>query len=79
VTDLPICCVVTGVPANVAAATLTATYNDLEAVKELFAANKGQIAGVILEPVVGNAGFITPTKEFLQVRKWLAMLASLHP
>jgi len=55
-----------GVPANVAAATLTATYNDLASVKSLFEANKGQIAGVILEPVVGNSGFIPPTKEFLQ-------------
>jgi glutamate-1-semialdehyde aminotransferase len=57
-----------GVPASTAAATLTATYNDLESVKALFAANKGEIAGVILEPVVGNSGFIVPTKEFLQVR-----------
>lgn len=29
-------------------------------------ANKGEIAGVILEPVVGNSGFIPPTKEFLE-------------
>jgi glutamate-1-semialdehyde 2,1-aminomutase len=56
------------VPASTAAATLTATYNDIESVKALFAANKGEIAGVILEPVVGNSGFIVPTKEFLQVR-----------
>lgn len=55
-----------GVPASVAAATLTATYNDLKSVRELFAANKGQIAGVILEPVVGNSGFIPPTQEFLE-------------
>jgi glutamate-1-semialdehyde 2,1-aminomutase len=55
------------VPASTAAATLTATYNDLESVKALFAANKGEIAGVILEPVVGNSGFIVPSKEFLQV------------
>jgi glutamate-1-semialdehyde aminotransferase len=33
-----------GVPANVAAATLTATYNDLQAVKDLFAANKGEVS-----------------------------------
>ncbi len=59
-------CECAGVPANVAAATLTATYNNLEEVKALFAANKGQIAGVILEPVVGNGGFIPPTQEFLQ-------------
>jgi glutamate-1-semialdehyde aminotransferase len=57
-----------GVPASTAAATLNGTYNDLESVKALFAANKGEIAGVILEPVVGNSGFIVPTKEFLQVR-----------
>ncbi|GLI59336.1 hypothetical protein VaNZ11_001195 [Volvox africanus] len=55
-----------GVPKSTAAATLTATYNNLESVMELFAANKGEIAGVILEPVVGNSGFIVPTKEFLQ-------------
>lgn len=57
-----------GVPKSTAAATLTATYNNLDSVRELFAANKGEIAGVILEPVVGNSGFIVPTKEFLQVR-----------
>ena len=52
-------------PATTAAATLTAKYNDLESVKALVEANKGEISGVILEPVVGNAGFIPPTKEFL--------------
>jgi glutamate-1-semialdehyde 2,1-aminomutase len=55
-----------GVPATTAASTLVATYNDLASVKALFEANKGQIAGVILEPVVGNSGFIPPSKEFLQ-------------
>jgi glutamate-1-semialdehyde 2,1-aminomutase len=35
-------------------------------VKALFAANPGEIAGVILEPVVGNAGFITPEPGFLE-------------
>lgn len=47
------------------AGTLCATYNDIESVKALFEANKGEIAGIILEPVVGNSGFIPPTKEFL--------------
>ncbi len=56
-----------GVPKSTAAATLTATYNNLDSVRELFAANKGEIAGVILEPVVGNSGFIVPTQEFLEV------------
>lgn len=51
-----------------AATTLTATYNDLEGVRKLFQENKGEIAGVILEPVVGNSGFIPPTQEFLQAR-----------
>ena len=55
-----------GVPKSTAASTLTAPYNDLEAVKQLFADNPGEIAGVILEPVVGNAGFITPEPGFLE-------------
>jgi glutamate-1-semialdehyde 2,1-aminomutase len=55
-----------GVPKAVTASTLTAPYNDLEAVKALFAENPGEIAGVILEPVVGNAGFIPPDAGFLE-------------
>jgi glutamate-1-semialdehyde 2,1-aminomutase len=55
-----------GVPRSVTANTLTAPYNCLESVKELFADHPGEIAGVILEPVVGNAGFITPEPGFLE-------------
>jgi glutamate-1-semialdehyde 2,1-aminomutase len=55
-----------GVPRSVTANTLTAPYNCLESVKELFAEHPGEIAGVILEPVVGNAGFITPEPGFLE-------------
>ncbi|APD49624.1 glutamate-1-semialdehyde 2,1-aminomutase [Synechococcus sp. CS-602] len=55
-----------GVPRSTTANTLTAPYNDLEAVKKLFAENPGEIAGVILEPVVGNAGFIVPEPGFLE-------------
>lgn len=55
-----------GVPKATTAATLTAPYNDLEAVKALFAENPGEIAGIILEPVVGNAGFIPPDAGFLE-------------
>ncbi|MBD1838657.1 glutamate-1-semialdehyde 2,1-aminomutase [Coleofasciculus sp. FACHB-64] len=55
-----------GVPKTTTSNTLTAPYNDLEAVKALFDANPDQIAGVILEPVVGNAGFITPDAGFLE-------------
>jgi glutamate-1-semialdehyde 2,1-aminomutase len=55
-----------GVPKTTTADTLTAPYNDLEAVKALFAQHPDQIAGVILEPVVGNSGFIPPDAGFLE-------------
>ncbi|MBF2046391.1 MAG: glutamate-1-semialdehyde 2,1-aminomutase [Leptolyngbya sp. IPPAS B-1204] len=55
-----------GVPKSTTANTLTAPYNDLDAVKQLFEENPDQIAGVILEPVVGNAGFIPPDAGFLE-------------
>ncbi|MBW4630927.1 MAG: glutamate-1-semialdehyde 2,1-aminomutase [Iphinoe sp. HA4291-MV1] len=55
-----------GVPKSVTSNTLTAPFNDLEAVKELFDENRDQIAGVILEPIVGNAGFIPPDAGFLE-------------
>lgn len=55
-----------GVPKNVTKDTLTAPFNDLEAVKALFAQHPQAIAGVILEPVVGNAGFIPPDAGFLE-------------
>ncbi|MDJ0636980.1 MAG: glutamate-1-semialdehyde 2,1-aminomutase [Xenococcaceae cyanobacterium MO_188.B29] len=55
-----------GVPKSVTNSTLTAPYNDLESVKALFEANPDQIAGVILEPVVGNSGFVPPDAGFLE-------------
>ncbi|MBD2259150.1 glutamate-1-semialdehyde 2,1-aminomutase [Pseudanabaena sp. FACHB-2040] len=55
-----------GVPKAATSDTLTAPYNDLEAVKALFEENKGEIAGVILEPIVGNSGFIVPDAGFLE-------------
>ena len=55
-----------GVPKSTTKDTLTAPFNDLEAVKALFEENKEQIAGIILEPVVGNAGFIAPDAGFLE-------------
>ena len=54
-----------GVPKSTTTNTLTAPFNNLEAVKALFDENPGEIAGVILEPVVGNAGFIAPEAGFL--------------
>lgn len=54
-----------GVPAGVAADTLTAQYNDLESVRTLFAANDGQVAAVIVEPVAANMGVVPPAEDFL--------------
>ena len=55
-----------GVPKSATINTLTAPFNDLEAVTALFEQNRDEIAGVILEPVVGNAGFIAPDSGFLE-------------
>lgn len=54
-----------GVPADTAKTTLVAQYNDLDSVRELFELRPDEIAGVILEPVVGNMGVVEPTSEFL--------------
>ena len=54
-----------GVPKAAAAGTLVATYNNLASVEALLKANPDSVAAVILEPVVGNSGYIEPTKEFL--------------
>lgn len=53
-----------GVPADFAKYTLTATFNDLASVQELFDANKGEIACIIVEPVAGNMNCIPPLKGF---------------
>ncbi|MCE7039392.1 glutamate-1-semialdehyde 2,1-aminomutase [Dyadobacter sp. CY312] len=55
-----------GVTKGVANDTLTAPYNDLEAVQRLVDGNKNQIAALILEPVVGNMGCVLPEDGFLQ-------------
>jgi glutamate-1-semialdehyde 2,1-aminomutase len=55
-----------GVPAETAMHTLALPYNDLEAVREVFAARPDEIACVIVEPVVGNAGTIAPGAGYLQ-------------
>lgn len=53
-----------GVPADFAKYTLTATFNDLDSVRELFAVNKGEIACIIVEPVAGNMNCIPPVEGF---------------
>merc|ERR1712151_608047 len=54
-----------GVPKGSTAGTLCAQYNNLESVDALLKENEDEVAAVILEPVVGNSGFIAPTKDFL--------------
>ncbi|MCU0446838.1 MAG: glutamate-1-semialdehyde 2,1-aminomutase [Microscillaceae bacterium] len=54
-----------GVTTGTALDTLTAPYNDLQAVQNLVDANKNQIACIILEPVAGNMGLVTPAPDFL--------------
>jgi glutamate-1-semialdehyde 2,1-aminomutase len=49
-----------GVPEEIAHLTLALPYNDLAAVEAAFATHPGQIAAIIVEPIVGNAGCIPP-------------------
>ena len=55
-----------GVPTATATGTLTLQYNDIAALKELFAKRGKEIAAVIVEPVVGNMGVVPPEKGFLE-------------
>jgi glutamate-1-semialdehyde 2,1-aminomutase len=54
-----------GVPAGCTNDTLVLAYNDVGALKNAFDGRGSEIAGVILEPVVGNMGLVEPTREFL--------------
>ena len=54
-----------GVPHDVIKDTLIAPYNDIEAVKKLFARYGTDIACIIVEPVAGNMGVVLPEKDFL--------------
>ncbi len=55
-----------GVPAALAHLTLTLPYNDIDAVRELFAERGGDIAAIIVEPVAGNMGCVPPEPGFLE-------------
>ena len=61
-----------GVPEALAALTLTAPFNDVAATEALLNANHGNVAAIIVEPVVGNAGFIPPDPAFLPALRRLA-------
>ena len=55
-----------GVTQGTAKDTLLAEYNNPDQVEKLFAANKGEIAAIIVEPVAGNMGCIPPAQGFLE-------------
>jgi glutamate-1-semialdehyde 2,1-aminomutase len=55
-----------GVPDEVARFTLALPFNDISAVEAAFAAHRGQIACIILEPIVGNMGCVPPENGYLQ-------------
>ena len=55
-----------GVPAALAAQTVTLTYNDLDQIRHVFGQIGADIAGVIVEPVAGNMNCIPPAPGFLQ-------------
>ncbi|HYU54504.1 MAG TPA: aminotransferase class III-fold pyridoxal phosphate-dependent enzyme, partial [Gemmatimonadaceae bacterium] len=61
-----------GVPAELAVLTLTAPFNDLEAATQLVRGNRRGVAAIIVEPIVGNAGFIPPDPGFLEGLRALA-------
>jgi glutamate-1-semialdehyde 2,1-aminomutase len=54
-----------GVPAATTASTLTAEFNDLDAVQALFEQFPDEIAGVIVEPIAANMGFVMPKPDYL--------------
>jgi glutamate-1-semialdehyde 2,1-aminomutase len=56
-----------GVPKGCTNDTLILQFNDPQGLEDAFRARGQEIAGVIVEPVVGNMGLIEPTREFLQV------------
>lgn len=60
-----------GVPAGVAADTLTVPYNDIEAIRALFQKEGHAIAAVIVEPVAGNMGCVPPVPGFLETLREL--------
>ncbi len=61
-----------GVPAALASLTLTATFNDVDETSRIVRENASNLAAIIVEPVVGNAGLIPPVPGFLESLRSLA-------
>jgi glutamate-1-semialdehyde 2,1-aminomutase len=55
-----------GIPANFAQLTICLPFNDIDAVRSAFRANKNEIAAIILEPIPANAGLYFPQENFLE-------------
>ncbi len=64
-----------GIPEECASKTLVAKFNDEESLEKVFEEHGGEIAAVILEPVIANSGVIPPRKGFLD---FVARIARLH-
>jgi glutamate-1-semialdehyde 2,1-aminomutase len=60
-----------GIPAALAALTLTLPFNDVEALRAVFEQNPGEIAAVIVEPIPANAGLILPAPGYLEAMREL--------
>ena len=60
-----------GIPAALAALTLALPFNDPDALRSAFAANPGEIAAVIVEPIPANAGLILPAPGYLETMREL--------
>ena len=63
-----------GVTEHIIEDTLVATYNDIESVRRLLEEYRGQVAAVILEPIMGNMGLIPPAPSFLEELRRLTEL-----
>lgn len=56
-----------GVPLDIVKNTISAKYNDIENIKEIFEKYGDDIAGVIIEPIAGNMGVVPANEEFIEL------------
>ena len=61
-----------GIPESIAQHTLSLPYNDIEGLKKVMAQKGDSVAGIIVEPVAGNMGLVTPSIGFLESLRELA-------